>query len=314
MGRHRRWRGGLTLIELLVVIAVIGILSALLIPAVLMARSAASRSTCANNLRQIGLALHSYESSERSFPTATSGYPSSRSFLVALLPHLEQRPLYDSINFEFDLARASPANRTSTSTTVEVFLCPSDTEGKGRVPTATNYVGNQGSGVQKYGYNGMFQVIMPVRMQEVTDGASHTAAVSEWAIGPRASGVRHPIRSVFRTSDHLIEPDELDQFAAACDQIDIATAPLYAAPKGMNWLFGDFGYSLYNHVLKPNKPTCINGTAHQQGAWTAGGFHNAGLNLLLADGNVRFVRDSVDLAVWRAVASRNGGELVTLDP
>ncbi|WP_158633403.1 DUF1559 family PulG-like putative transporter [Tautonia sociabilis] len=303
---------GLTLIEVLVVVSVIAILIGIAIPAVSAARSAMRRADCANNLRQIGLALHAYEAASGAFPTATSGPPSSRSFLVAVLPHLEHSSLYNAINFQVRLASVWEPNRTAMTTTLDVLLCPSDGADLAGWPSATNYAGNQGSGVQKYGFNGVFRGLEAVRIRDITDGTSQTAAVSEWVIGPQSPAIRDPLRSVFRTPTSLIEPDQLDLFAAACQAVDPIEAPVTVHPKGANWFFGEFGSCLYNHVLTPGEKSCLNQTAYQEGAWTSGSLHRAGVNLLFADGRVLFERSNVDPMVWRALASRNGGEVVNV--
>jgi prepilin-type N-terminal cleavage/methylation domain-containing protein/prepilin-type processing-associated H-X9-DG protein len=308
-------RRGLTLIEFLVVASLIGILLALAIPAVSAARASARRAGCASNLRQIGVALHAYESALGCLPTATGGTGGGyRSFLVAILPYVEQRPLYDAINFQMDLMHDDTlGNMTAKATAVSLYLCPADGLDRAGREAATNYAGCQGGGVQKYGYNGVFAVLQPVRLRDITDGASGTAAVSEWLTGPLGFSERDPLRSVFQTPEGYREPGQLDRFAESCRGVDVAAAAVHPRPKGVNWLFGDFGHSLYNHVLGPGEPSCLNGTGYQVGAWTAGGNHGPGVNVLFADGRVKFVGAGVDLAAWRASASRSGRELVGID-
>jgi len=178
--------------------------------------------------------------------------------------------------------------------------------------SASNYAGNQGRGVQKYGYDGFFAVFEPsIGLHEITDGASQTVALSEWATGPQGLD-RDPLRTIFRTRQ-FTEPDALDLFAKHCRNVNIhgeLTSTIGSGqPKGVGWFRADFGYSLYNHVIEPNGKSCVNGTRYQQGAWTAGSFHNSGVNALLADGRVTFVKENVDLGIWRALASRSGGDL-----
>ncbi len=127
---------GFTLIELLVVIAIIGVLIALLLPAVQSAREAARRSQCTNNLKQIGLALHNYENSNGAFPPAgkstyyafsppNSQFVNGVGLLPRLLAFLEQVPTYNAINFSLDYNHLSGANFTGYSTVISAFLCPS---------------------------------------------------------------------------------------------------------------------------------------------------------------------------------------------
>src|SRR4051812_37397870 len=159
--RIRRGRPGFTLIELLVVIAIIGVLIALLLPAVQAAREAARRMQCVNNLKQIGLALHNYESSNRVFPpgrinTYVAGNGHCWGAYSQLLPYLEQKALFDTMNFSMNpdpdyTTTTAAANRTAAVTVVDGLLCPSDS-GKAIVPVggglyaAHNYLLNVGSG------------------------------------------------------------------------------------------------------------------------------------------------------------------------
>ncbi|MBX6314047.1 MAG: DUF1559 domain-containing protein [Isosphaeraceae bacterium] len=310
-GRRRR-RHAFTLVECLVAVAVVALLIALLVPAVQMAREAGRRAQCANNLRQFGLALANYASTVGSFPLGygEQGYSTH----AALLPYMEQRPMYDALNFHVGSSLLpAPENWTVAAITPATFLCPSDPLAQShRDISRTNYAGNRGVGVQKYGYNGVFSGPFEpsVKPGDITDGLSNTVAMSEWLIGPANRTVRDPKRSVYKTP-RLIQPEEFDRFAEACHHIDIRTAPLNAPSRGINWLFGEFNFSLYNHTLSINDHSCTNGTAFQQGAWTATSLHPGGANAAFADGHVSFVRDSIERNLWRALGSRNSGEAIS---
>jgi prepilin-type processing-associated H-X9-DG protein/prepilin-type N-terminal cleavage/methylation domain-containing protein len=295
----RRWTtsSGFTAIEVLVVIAVIGVLVALLLPAVQMAREAARRAQCAANLHQIGVAFN--------HQVSRSGHTPGR--LAGLLRQLEQTAL---ANMPLDTTTATPAGQTARSTTLSVFLCPSDA-GLSGLSGGTNYAGNGGVGFNPSGRvrNGAFGA----SVNDFADGLSNTAAVSEWLRGRGDLQVRDPKRSVFATPDRLIKPTDLGPFGAECHGLDPQLATLAPLGKGLDWTRDGFGYSLYNHVLGINDHTCTNGGLVDQGAWSAGSTHPSGANVLYADGHVTFVKDSIALPTWRAIGTRNGGEVVSAD-
>jgi prepilin-type N-terminal cleavage/methylation domain-containing protein/prepilin-type processing-associated H-X9-DG protein len=304
--KSRQTPRGLTLIEILVVVSIIALLAALLFAAIQASREGARRAVCGNKLRQIGLATQQYISTHGVLPLDWNE-GNGHSFLVALLPYLDQKPLYDSINMN------APVSGTVGNTRVSVFSCPSDGFVRLGPEGSTNYAGNRGAGVQAFGYNGAFSFMTAVRPQDFTDGMNSTSAVSEWIVGPNTGTTRDAKRSVFTTISAWLGKTQLEDFAAACRKLDVNTAQLTPAVVGVPWTHGDFGHSLYNHVIEINGASCLNGSRWQEGAWTAKSFHNNGVNTLFADGNVRFLRSTLDLAVWRALASRNGGEIVQGD-
>jgi prepilin-type N-terminal cleavage/methylation domain-containing protein/prepilin-type processing-associated H-X9-DG protein len=295
--RRRIRTPGFTAIEILVVIAIIGVLVALLLPAVQMAREAARRMQCSANLHQIGVAFGHHVS--------RSGHTPGR--LAGLLRQLEQTTL---ANLPLDTTTATPAGQTARSTTIAVFLCPSDAGFTG-LSGGTNYAGNGGVGFNPSGAvrNGAFGAAL----DDFADGLSNTAAVSEWLRGNGDLSVRDPKRSVFTTPDRLIQPADLGPFAAECHGLDPQLATVAPLGKGLDWTLAGFGFSLYNHVLGINDHTCTNGGLVAQGAWSAGSAHPSGANVLYGDGHVSFVKDSIALPTWRALGTRNGGEVVSAD-
>ena len=211
--RNRPHRAGFTLIELLVVISIIGILVALLLPAVQSAREAARQTHCRNNLRQIGQALASYESALRVYPFGVGGggppgYEARWSALSQLLPQLEQGTIFNAINFAgvpWPQDPAYAANVTILPTQIAVFLCPSDSDsipdpfGHGH----SNYRGNAGTQPRNLSAdtavaggtgwnNGIFWYQSAVGIAAISDGTSHTAVFSERLPGrsdePRPEG------------------------------------------------------------------------------------------------------------------------------
>jgi prepilin-type processing-associated H-X9-DG protein len=308
----------MTVIELLIVLAVIGILLALLLPAVQQAREAARRTECRSHLKQIGIAVQAYTEVHRTLPPGNSqGY----SLHVFLLPFVDQGPLYgqlESAGFPHD-----PPQDFAQSL-VPLYVCPSD--GVAGVPMseqrwrATSYAGNTGTGVQRYGYNGLFhriagtyyeQRLRSVRPSDITDGMSQTAAVSDiLAASGQPGDVR---RGIYNTPAALDHEDELDEFADYCQ----AVAPrdgysLTLWTRGLPWWNGQILYTNYTHILTPNQNNCFNGDLVREGIYSASSLHPGGVNLLFADGHVTTASDHIDRNVWQALGSRDGHEAVSL--
>jgi prepilin-type N-terminal cleavage/methylation domain-containing protein len=328
----QRHKSGFTLIELLVVLAVIGILVALLLPAVQAVREAARRTQCTNNLKQIGLALQSYHSTHGVFPfgqgartTHYSPYSSGCVQLgphVMLLPQLEQDATYNAINFSIDtclFTQFTSANSTAFLRPVEVFLCPSSSAGvvvdfRGN---NTHYVFNTGSvwtyfERTNYGLaNGVFYHLSSTRDRDIVDGLSHTAAFSEHALSDR-DGARDPITDRF-----YLQPE-----GAAATQADLVQYckgnPTNQFAETVNWWSHQ---ALYNHIVTPNRPTCVNYGQTTVSGQSWGSYprwvrpptsrHSAGVNLLLCDGTVHFISDTVDETVWQALGTRAGQESIS---
>lgn len=312
---------GFTLTELLVTLAIIALLLALLIPAVQGSRESARKAQCKSNLRQIGLALNNYESVYGMWPAA--GLPKVTSWHVALLPFIDQSALFHRVNFS-----PSPGSNPADSIAhvpIRLYLCPSDPAPEvfsaAITVAATNYLGNSGSGLMANGYDGMFSHMSPwnpdeypegpVKLSEVTDGTSATAAVAEVMHSDNRSTDR--LRLVFNTPTAFATA-EIDQFKATC--LGIPESPTTHGWRGTGqlhgwrWTFGEIGFSTYNHMLPPMQPSCNNGTGVQDGIYTASSLHGSNINLLFADGHVQSVSSGIDRAVWASIGSRNGSEAV----
>ena len=304
-----RSRNGYTLVEVLVVTATVCFVAAILLSAVQSVREAARQAQCSNNLRQIGLALQAYTSSVSVFPGLNNGRKRFSPHAM-LLPFIDHETLFYSMNF--DVASSSQANQTAASMKLGVFLCPSDHGASFRL-AGNNYAGNTGYGFQVFGrLNGIFSKgsSPPTAIRDVRDGTSSTAMMSEWILGaldPRYSDAR---QNVYSTPTRLEKASEFDQFTDLCSLQDLSTSEDRWGAKGSQWIAGEMGASGYNHNLGLNQNSCFNGGLVFQGAWTAGSRHASGANVLFADGHTRHLTDSISLSVWRALGTRDQGEIV----
>ncbi|MFV1965066.1 MAG: DUF1559 domain-containing protein [Pirellulaceae bacterium] len=321
---------GLTLIELLAVIAIIGILAALLLPAVQYAREAGRRAQCTSHLRQIGTALEIYLGSHRVYPfgvgadndrtSSTYTSPESRRYALhsQLLPYVEQGAVYAMIDFSVSPfhpdTTGNPAvvtgqgpNEKAASVRIPVFLCPSDAHRLRSPWGPNNYRSCNGSSWSGRRGNGMFGQGTAIKPSHIQDGLSNTAAFSERILGDDDREQVDLDSDLFGMSAPWTEPT----LRAWCLQLspqEAATLPYHDSNGGMTWLEGNMNWTRYNHVLPPGKPSCKGEKTWDGVAMTANSHHPGGVNLLLADGSVRFVSETVDPAVWRALATIAGTE------
>ena len=293
---------GLTLVELLVVLAISALVMALILPGV-QQRETAQRHRCAANLKQVGEAVLNFESSKGALPSGANG--GGFSAFAQAMHYLEPTV---GASIDWFVSEGNAANSTLAETQISVLLCPSDYGSSYRLGV-TNYAANQSSGFQQFKGNGPFPGGHGIRLQEITDGASNTAGIAEWVVFVAGSAARpDPLGSIFDVSQDLTSPNQLDQFAAACDHVP-TTFPV--SPKGTDWMFGSIGDSQYNHVLPIDRHSCGDAGDLLLGAVTAGSRHPGGANVLFVDGHVRFLSETVSLSVWRALGSRNGGEVIS---
>ena len=339
--RVRRQRPGFTLIELLVVIAIIGVLIALLLPAVQAAREAARRAQCINNLKQLGLALHNYHDSVRVLPPGASDMNNGWqqwSPLAMLLPFMEQGPLYNAINFNNTGDGCYPGGRNSTviHSTVSIFLCPSDMDRMTNADGHVNYAMNWGSKAYRYSAqpSGPFITAdlcsLKIGLQAIVDGTSQTAAASE-----RVKGIGNGEALGSQQNLDILTPDsDVLQLAATADADGISTSPLYyQACKSLTpnaaiantgicggmWHTVLEGNTCYTHIMPPNSLTCGYGSRnpgdgdgnHPQGALTASSRHSQSVNVLFLDGSTRNVRNSINYTVWWALGTMAAGEVTS---
>ena len=309
----KKQRRGLTLIELLVVIFIVGALLALILPAAQQARESARRMHCASQLKGIGVALHQHVSVHGTFP-AGDGDRLGESYIVPLLPYMEQQALYDSLDLAVD---STPLVNSADGQAIDhpppTFRCPSDPPPDWSLAySAVSYPANAGRGPVMVS-DGPF-THGSLRPGEIGDGLSQTVGITEWVVGSGTIGVPGSRDHADRLgSVHSITPPlemgQHERFLRLCESLppDRSKAN-HPGFKGMRWTMGGGGMTQYNHELPPNRPSC---TGYP---WTdaisAGSFHGGGANSLAMDGSVRFVSDSVDRRVWAAVGTRSGGEIV----
>jgi prepilin-type N-terminal cleavage/methylation domain-containing protein/prepilin-type processing-associated H-X9-DG protein len=320
-----RARSGFTLVELLVVIAIIGMLVALLLPAVQSARESGRRVNCTNHLRQLGIAANAFLSEQRSFPTGSDSHawgaaPSTPwtffrwSALAHLTPYLEDNNVYKTIDFSVPIYNASfnvtPQNAAGVKIVIPTFLCPSD---RGLIVSPlfapTNYAACAGTGVNggsPAAADGIFYINSHTRAEQVPNGLSHTALFSESILG-NADGSASTKDPAVDYKFTLVTP-LTDGNCGGTFQWNVSDG------RGFSWACGEFRCALYNHYYLPNQntPDCL-GAALAGGVqseyidygWrTARSRHPDGVNLGLADGSVSFIGNDISLAVWQTMAAR----------
>jgi prepilin-type N-terminal cleavage/methylation domain-containing protein len=304
-----RNRRAFTLVELLVVIAIIGVLVALLLPAVQAARESARRSSCTNNLRQLGVGLHLFHDTYNRLPAGTVWEPgaggnqkgSEATWVTQLLPYIEQVNVYQAgdLNLGFGQGTANHPNNKITTAFLNVMRCPADVHpviicswGASVAWARGNYGANNGIGPMTETTTidtnsrpqGVFMLQSKYRLGDITDGTGNTVLLSELLKSPGNDwrGVMHyPEGSLYHHNQtpNSPVPDEFRQ--GMC--LSIQRAP--CVPTSTSW--------------NPKRITL-----------TARSSHPGGVMILLGDSAVRSVSNNIKLATWRALSSPQGGELL----
>jgi prepilin-type N-terminal cleavage/methylation domain-containing protein len=298
-------RGGFTLVELLVVIAIIGVLVALLLPAVQAAREAANRMSCSNNFKQIGIALHNYHDTHKKFPYAWVDNAAMitrkrDSWMQRSLAFIEQQPMADAYETQnpqwiMDVAAAIKDKEVSG------FLCPSD----GQLPAVGangglraggygfqgNYVLCSGNDIMRFGTNnnGIAYPDSKRNMASITDGTSNTVIASE--------SIRRPGDAGWGGAGAYWGGARWGGFG-------------FTTLEAPNTNLPDRHYQCTSTTFVPAPCTSLTGTDDTRNY--ARSWHSGGVNVLLGDASTRFVPETIDILVWRASGSVNGGESLQL--
>ncbi len=332
-------RRGFTLIELLVVIAIIAVLIGLLLPAVQGAREAARRVRCVNNLKQMGLAIHNYETTARVFPTGSitystaqlcNGYPRYFNLFEYILPQLEQGNIFNAINFHSPYGYQDIGNTTGLSTLVSTYLCPSDLPSYplpvnlGAIPTPqTSYGLVAGVGeCLLYGYavpstrpfcdaiepDGPFGKNYTYGVKSMRDGLGNTLFMGETSrfIGEPSAfpGTGEPSFFNTWTITGQVHPGTMNDyrtqgFAYVVPQINAPAEP----------------YSVLAIITVANYQTWYNNPLSlTYGQFGFRSLHSGGgANFLFGDGSVKFIKSSINPATYRALGTKNGREVIGAD-
>jgi prepilin-type N-terminal cleavage/methylation domain-containing protein/prepilin-type processing-associated H-X9-DG protein len=339
---RRHLRRGFTLIELLVVIAIIALLIALLLPAVQAAREAARRMQCLNNLKQLGLAMHNYETATNALPMsiAMSGagnnvaYDTGWSGLARFLPFLEGNALFNAANLS--VFKEDPPNSTIISLSVTAFLCPSEIRPQASahdygLSGVNNYGLSQGDWFVWGGFNGPFNrsAFGPNRsrrLAEFTDGTCNTLIAAEVKAYQAASNCR------FITLPSVNNPNKIpspyaDPYTVAPEYDDGTCLTQNQFEFHTEWSDGHTHASGFTTAWTPNKQVIghatypgmdldLNGMNEENGGPTfaainARSYHPGGVNALFGDGSAKFVKSSIDGMTWRALGTVAGGDVLS---
>ncbi|GAB4129478.1 MAG: DUF1559 domain-containing protein [Thermogutta sp.] len=322
--KHSRFRRsaphGFTLVELLVVIAIIGILIALLLPAVQAAREAARRSQCTNNLKQIGLALHNFHDVYDRLPGSShdpifegltnprgSGQWYRWSYLACLLPFVEQKPLFDQMASDNSFAQwPDGTTAPSAKTMISAFICPSDMGSVKSLFTSSgnaapgNYHCNRGDqwlNWDWYESRGVFARVdkRPTNFAMVSDGTSNTMAVAEVMVGVPGSRKVGEAAALNVGAYNSAPPSLCLQLVGPnkrfLDSVTVETRGWLHL--GSRWMCSSI-YTTWLPMLPPNGPTCANGHTEDWLMTTATSRHPGGVNVLFLDGAVKFISETID--------------------
>lgn len=294
-------RGGFTLIELLVVIAIIAVLIALLVPAVQKVRASAARLQCQNNMKQIGLALHGYHDNYKKLPTFQGGgaNPATGSWMVKILPFVEQTALYNQFNLTIDIL--SSPNLALIQQNLPLYTCPSD-PGATTPANRADRAGGIALALTSYAAN-------------VGD---HRNGSCQGCYGPFPDGNWYDYgngsTNATQTRGVMTRQGYSSRFAEVTDGL---SNTIFVGEVVPSWcLWQDWGFQNFATTAYPvNWMNTTYSTAPNPGDATNTivfrSRHTGGANFIFGDGSVHFISEGIDYTSYRALASRAGGDIVT---
>jgi prepilin-type N-terminal cleavage/methylation domain-containing protein/prepilin-type processing-associated H-X9-DG protein len=309
-------RRGFTLVELLVVIAIIAVLIGLLLPAVQKVREAAARTQCANNLKQLGLAMHNYHDAHRAFPPAyvnkggswlNSGFPFTHGWSPFLLPYIEQQPLYN--RYRWDLPQYAPDNGPVIATQLSIFQCPSTPEqNRYNLMGPFAFFGTRGACGDYVIALGVDPTLAQLGWVDpvgdyrgaLTNTPTPAQDLSPNPTGTRVTDIRDGTSTTILVTEDAGRPRVWQAATAGPDQV------LSGGP--WNHFKGDIILqgSTFDGTAQPGR--CALNCTNDAEVYA---FHSGGANAVFADGHVQFLKVGIDIRILARLITRAGGEVVS---